>query len=172
MASNRRRSRWCTFRMLRRTMARLDKALLCFSKAKKGRFHNYLRPCAQSTLSSVREDGHKPNVDSDCEAAAAGRLSQCRRLDHWYQHKQVSDYANCATWTGLYSIVLSFTGRSLSAEQVCRMMTVLIGCATSEISHELVERSLEREVVFTIPPAPLSMIYWAEGGFTAYGLCT
>ena len=155
-----------------RAMKRLDEALLCFSKAKKGRFHNYLRALARGTVTQLHEEGRRLRVDSGCEAAAAGRLTQCRRLDYSHYHEQITDHDDWTKCMASLSIVLSFTGRSLSAEQVCRMVTVLIGSATQALPSQFVERSLDREVVFTIAAAPRSMIYWAEGGFTAYVVYT
>ena len=175
--------RVCRLLKIFRAFARLDAALLCFAKAKKGRFHNYLRRAEQGQQHSQPEGvARAAAMDSACEAAADGRLSQCRRLDDSFIASSINDCDDTSTGAqgaqrvecsshateGSLCVVLSFTGRLLSAEQVCRTATVLIGCGSGALPCEFVARSLQREVVCFIPAAPRALLYWAGGGFTMY----
>jgi hypothetical protein len=139
-------------------MERLDAALLSFSTATKGRFHNYLRHLHPGIM----------ETDSASEFAATGRLSQCRRLDESFahQHSRLDESGGSVTCRSLF-VLLSFTGKLLTADQVCRMIPVLVGCGNGLLTPTVVARSLLREAVFTIPAAPRHLLYWAEGGFTA-----
>eukprot|EP01043_Picozoa_sp_COSAG02_P008510 COSAG02_NODE_274_length_26244_cov_36.943507_8_plen_138_part_00 len=137
-------------------MERLDQGLLAFSTAKKGRFHNYLR-----------QQHPRTEIDSASEIAATGRLSQCRRSPESFtlQHLVLNEDTGSVSSSSLF-VLLSFTGKLLTADQVCRMATVLVGCGNGSLTPSFVARSLSREVVISIPAAQ-PMLYWAEGGFTA-----
>lgn len=140
-----------------RAMDRLDQGLLAFSSAKKGRFHNYLRRQHPGT-----------EVDSASEIAATGRLSQCRRSPESFvfQHPVLNEGSGSASLGSMF-VLLSFTGKFLTSEQICRMVTVLVGCGNGSLTPSFVATSLSREVVITIPPALPHMLYWAEAGFAA-----
>ena len=84
-----------------------------------------------------------------------------------------SDVVSCGVWAYserwlVISVVLSFTGRHLTADQVCRIITILTACGSAALPDGFVARSLRREAVFFIPPAPHDMIYWSGGGFTTH----
>lgn len=138
-------------------MERLDQGLLAFSTAKKGRFHNYLRHPHSGT-----------ETDSASEHAATGRLSQCRRSAESFvvEHTGLIKGGGSVSSGSLF-VLLSFTGKLLTADQVCRMVTVLVGCGIGSLTPSFVARSLSRETVITIPAAQPHSLYWAEGGFTA-----
>ena len=138
-----------------RAIERLDAALLSFTSTKKGRFHNYLRHLHPGMA-----------TDSASEVAATGRLSQCRRLDESFTHEDSYLNDSSVSCRSLF-VLLSFTGKLLTAGQVCRMISVLVGCGNGLLTPTVVARSLLREAAFTIPAAPRNTLYWAEGGFTA-----